>query len=151
MGIIQSLFLPPGPLGSAFAVWGGVWGGACVALALGIAVLTAVMYEVNARHVLNRTLARNIFYWGVGLQLLGLLLLWLRTLNTPILSMRLFLYAFPIAEVCAAGFLWWWVKSRYPARLAIYEWEERKRAYLPRAAGGSVEPARRKVPAGRRR
>ena len=151
MSIIERLFFPPGPLGPVFATWGGVAFGACVALALGIAVLSAVMYEVNARHVLNRTLARNIFYWGAGLQLVGLLLLWLRTLSIPILSMRILLYAFPLVEIGAAVYLWWWVKTRYPARLAAYEWEERKRAYLPRAAGGAVEPVRRRPAARRRR
>jgi hypothetical protein len=125
--------------------------GAFVALALGISLFSAVMYEVNARHVLNRRIARNIFYWGAGLQLLGLLLLWLRQLNTPIISMRILLYAGLIAQVYAAVYLWWWVKRHYPARLAAYEWEERRRAYLPRAAGGTVEPVRRKAPAGRRR
>src|SRR5438093_1261013 len=151
MRIVEYLFFPPGPVGATFARWGGVLFGAFVALALGIALLAAVMYEVNARHLLNRTLARNVFFWGAGLQLLGLLLLGLRLANIPILSMRILLYAFLIGEVGAAAYLWWWVKSRYPARLAAYEWEERKRAYLPRAAGGTVEPVRRKVPARRRR
>lgn len=151
MRLIEHLFFRPGPPGAAFTVWGGVLFGAFAALALGISLLSAVMYEVNARHVLNRRIARNVFYWGVGLQLLGLLLLWLRQLNVPIISMRILLYAGLIAQVYAAAYLWWWVKRRYPARLAAYEWEERKRAYLPRAAGGAIEPARRKAPVRRRR
>jgi hypothetical protein len=149
--IVQYLFFPPGPTGAVFDRWGGVLFGAFVALALGISLLSAVMYEVSARHVLNRRVARQIFFWGVGLQLLGLVLLGLRLVNWPILSMRILLYAFLIAEVYAAGYLWWWIKTRYPARLAAYEWEEKKRAYLPRASGGTLEPARRRTAARRRR
>ena len=151
MRIIEYLFLPPGPTGATFDRWGGVLFGAFTALAVGVAILAAVMYEMNARHVLNRSVARRIFFWGGGLQLLGLLLLGLRVLSWPILSMRVLLYLYLVAEVYAAGYLWWWIKNRFPERLAAYEWEERKRAYLPRAAGGTAEPVRRKAAARRRR
>jgi hypothetical protein len=137
MRIIEYLFFPPGPVGPTFARWGGVLFGAFVALALGIALLSAVMYELNARHVLNRSVARSILLWGAGLQLLGLLLLWLRQVSIPILSMRILLYGLLFVEVGAAAYLWWWVKRHYPARLVAYEWEERKRTYLPRATGGA--------------
>jgi len=151
MGIIQYLFFRPGPTGATFGFWGAVLFGAFSALILVISLLCAVFYEINSRHVLNRRVARCIFAWGSGLQLLGLLLLGLRIVNLPILSMRVLLYAFLIGEVYAAGYLWWWVKTRYPRQLTAYDWEERKRAYLPRAVGGTVEPSRRRPAARRRR
>jgi hypothetical protein len=43
------------------------------------------------------------------------------------------------------------VKNKYPPLLSAYEWEEKKRAYLPRAAGGTMEPVRRRPAAARRR
>jgi hypothetical protein len=145
--IIEYLFSLPGPTGP----WSGVLFGAFVALALGIGFLAAVMYELNARHVLNRNVARKIFFWGAGLQLLGLLILGFRVLNWPVVSLRIFLYLLLAGEAFAAGYLWWWVKNRYPALLSAYEMDERRRAYLPRAAGGMVEPARRRPAARRRR
>jgi len=144
--MIDYLFLPPGP-----ARWGGVLFGGFVALTAGIALLTAVMYEISERHALNRRVARRLFYWGCGLQLLGLLLLGFRALNWPIVSIRVLMYALLAAEVYAAGYLWWWVKNRYPALLAAYEWEEKKRAYIPRGSGGTLEAPRRSAGARRRR
>jgi hypothetical protein len=148
---LEYLFMPPGPVGPGFDRWGGVLLGAFAALALAIWLLTSVMYTLNARHGLKNRVARRIRYWGGGLQLLGVLLLGLRLVNWPVLSMRLLLYAHLVAEVAAAGYLLWWLSTRFPARLAAYEWEEKKRAYLPRAAGGTVEAPRRKAAAGRRR
>ena len=151
MPILEYLFFRPGPPGPIFDRWGGVLFGALVSLGLGICLLCAVMYELNSRHVLNRSVARQILLWGGGLQLVGLVLLGLRVANWPVLSMRVLLYAFLIAEVCAAVYLWWWVKNRYPPRLAAYELGERRRSYLPRAEGGAVESMRRRSASRRRR
>ena len=146
MRIVDYLFLPPGP-----ARWGGVLFGAFAALAVGIALLTAVMYEINQHHALNRRVARRLFYWGSGLQVVGLLLLGFRALGWPVLSARILMYALVAAEVFAAGYLWWWVKRRYPVLATAYELEERKRTYIPRGSGGTLEPARRPAGARRRR
>ncbi|MGH2352022.1 MAG: hypothetical protein ACRDI2_13980 [Chloroflexota bacterium] len=151
MRIIEYLFMPPGEVGPVFSRWGGVLFGAFLALTIGIVVLGSVMHILNARHGLKRRITQRTLWWGVGLQVLGLVLLGLRLVSWPILSMRIWLYAHLIAEVGAAGYLLWWMQNRYPGLLAVYEWEEKKRAYLPRAAGGEVEPARRRVAARRRR
>ena len=151
MQVIEYLFLPPGPVGPAFDRWGSVLFGAFSALALGIALLTAVMRRLNGRHRLKNRVAQRIFVWGGGLQVVGLALLLLRILNWPLLSMRILLYAHLVAEVVAAAYLIRWLRTRYPPLLAAYEWEEKRRSYLPRAAGGAVEPPRRRAPARRRR
>ena len=151
MRLIEYLFFPPGPLGPTFDRWGGVLCGAFVALALGTALLASAMATLNGRHGLKNRLTRRILFWGGGLQLLGLLLLGLRVAGIPMLSLRVLLDAQLVAEVAGAVYLWWWLQNRYPEQLAAYEWEEKKRAYLPRAAGGTAEPPRRRATARRRR
>ncbi len=150
MHLLEYLFMPPGPTGAFFARWGGVLAGAYAGLALGLGLTGWAMRVLNGRHRLNQWVTRRILVSGLALQALGLILLWLRILSLPILSMRLFLYLQLLAEVGAAGYLWWWLRNRYPGRLAVYQWEEKKRAYLPRAAGGLVE-SRRRTAAKRRR
>jgi hypothetical protein len=109
------------------------------------------MYALNGRHGLKNWVTRRIWIVGLCLQAAGVLLLWLRGVNAPVISMRFLLYLQLIAEVVAVAYLFRWLRTRYPDRLAAYEWEEKKRAYLPRAAGGTVEPLRRRAAAGRRR
>ena len=149
--LFEYLFMPPGELGPVFDRWGGVLFGAFAGLGLGIGLLAAVMQSLNGRHGLKARITRRIWLWGGGLQVLGLVLLGLRIANWPLLSMRALLYAQLIGELAAAAYLLWWMRRRYPQLLALYEWEEKKRAYLPRAAGGAVEPPRRRMADGRRR
>ena len=151
MQIIEYLFMPPGRVGPVFDRWGGVLFGAFAALAVGIWLLTTTMYVLNGRHGLKNRVAKRILLWGEGLQLLGILLLGLRIANWPVLSMRILLYAHLVGTVVAAVYLLWWLRNRYPHRLAAYEWEARKRAFLPRAAGGAVDSPRRRTTAARRR
>lgn len=143
--------MPPGPPGPAFAQWGGALFGAFAGIALCIIVLVRAMYGLNARHGLKNWVTRRTWIWGLCLQATGLLLLGSRTANVPILSLRFLLYLQLVAEVLAAAYLVWWLRRRFPDRLAAYEWEEKKRAFLPRAVGGTVEPLRRRAAAGRRR
>ena len=82
---------------------------------------------------------RRITSFGLGLQAVGLLLLAWRALNLPVLSIRAFLLLQLAATGGAVIALLWWLRRRYPPALAAYEWEEKKRAYLPRAAGGAVQ------------
>ena len=151
MQIVEYLFLPPGPVGPAFDRWGSVLFGAFTALACGLAFFYGVMRRLNGRHSLKNKVARQILVWGGGLQLAGLLLLLLRVLNWPLVSMRILLFAHLAAEIVAALYLVRWMRMRYPEALAAYEWEEKRRSYLPRAAGGAVEPPRRRAAARQRR
>jgi hypothetical protein len=152
VGVVEYLFLPPGPPGSAFQQWGSFLFGAFVVQALAVSLLSGVMRTLNGGHHLKNDVARLVLLWGGGFALLGILLLGLRFLapETPVVSMRALLLALLLAEVAGTGYLLWWLRRRYPHRLALYQLEEKKRAYLPRAAGGKVEAARRK-PAVRRR
>jgi hypothetical protein len=151
MRVIEYLFLRPGPAGPELERWGAALLGAYAGVAVAIVVLGVALRAFGARHGARTRIAQRIIGWGLALQLAGLLALGLRWLDAPIISLRIWLFLQLIAEVVAAGYLWWWLRARYPGVLAQYEWEDRKRAYLPRAAGGSVEPVRRKAPASRRR
>ena len=151
LAFLQYLFLPPGPPGPAFGRWGLVLAGVYLALFLSIALFHVVGRTLNGRHRLKIAAFRRITGTGLGLQALGLCLLAWRALNLPVLSIRAFLALQLAATVFAALYLLWWLRRRYPPALAAYEWEEKKRAYLPRAAGGAVESARRKTPARHRR
>jgi hypothetical protein len=149
--ILEYLFLRPGPVGPAFDQWGGTLLGAYSGIAVCLLVLGLAMYRLNGRHGLKNWVTRRILIWGLALQFAGMLLLALRVANLAVLSMRFLLFAQLLAEVLAAAYLLRWLSTRFPDRLAVYEWEEKKRAYLPRSAGGSVEPLHRRATAGRRR
>jgi hypothetical protein len=148
--IVEYLFQRPGVTGPVFEQWGNVLLGAYLALILALLVLGGLMRLFSAGHALHARITRRVVSYGLLLQLAGLLVLWLRWLNWPVISMRLLLFVQLAAEVAAAGYLWYWFQSKYPDLLADYQWEERKRAYLPRAAGGTAPPVRRKAAARRR-
>jgi MFS family permease len=149
--LVEHLFLRPGPPSPLFEEWAMVLFGAYVGLALGILVAGLVAHRFGEGHGLRRRVARNVVLWGLLLQAAGVLIVGLRFANWPVLSSRIWLYLQLTLEVVAAGYIWWWFRNRYPSRLAQFDWEARKRAYLPKAAGGTLEPARRKVTAGRKR
>ena len=150
MQIVEYLFLPPGPVGPAFERWGSALVGVFSGLLLGIALLYGVMRRLNGRHGLKNKVAQRILLWGGGLQLVGLALLLLRALDWPVVSMRILLFAHLLTEVGAALYLARWMRTSYPEHLTAYESEEKRRSYLPRAAGGAVEPLHRRPAAHRR-
>jgi len=143
--LFEYLFHRPGPAGSVFGFWGAVLLGAYVALAVAILLLGYVLRSFSEGHSLHTRITQRIVKYGLILQVVGLVVLWLRVINFPGLSMRLFLYAHLIAEVAAMGYLAWWMRRRYVDEIAYFEWEERKRDYLPRPARGRRGRAR--VPA----
>ena len=151
MRIVEYLLFNPGPVGAVFDRWGSVLFGAYVALGVALVVLCGTMRALNGRHGLKNRVADRILMWGLGLQLLGVLALGLRVMQWPLVSMRLLLFLQLAAEVVAMVYLVRWMQNRYPILLAAYEWEEKRRSYLPRAVGGAVEPARRRTGARRRR
>ena len=134
MGLLQYLFSRPGAAGDAFRQWGFMLIGAYAALAVAILLLGWVMRTFSEYHAVNSRLTRRIVTWGVLLQIVGLLILGLRATDFPLLSLRLWIFLHLAAEVAAAGFLIRWMRTRYREELEVYEWEERKRAYLPRAS-----------------
>jgi len=119
--------------------------GAFIALALAILLLGYVLRAFSEGHALHTQITQRIVRYGLTLQLVGLLVLWLRVINFPGLSMRFFLYVHLIAEVAAIAFLAWWMRRRYVDEIAYFEWEERKRDYLPRPTRG--RRGRTRVPA----
>ena len=145
MGLFEYIFHRPGPAGPVFGFWGAALFGAYVALLVAVLLLGYVLRAFSEGHALHAQIAQRIVRYGVPLQLLGLLMLWLRVINFPGLSMRLFLYAHLIAEVTAIGYLAWWMRRRYVDEIAYFEWEERKRDYLPRPTRG--RRGRTRVPA----
>jgi hypothetical protein len=149
MGLIEYLFFRPGPAGPVFDRWGGVLFGAYCGIALSILVFYSVLRVFSVRHSLRSRIAQRILSYGLLLEAICAVVLGLRFANIPVLSIRLWLYASIGAQVVAVGYLWWWLRNRYPDLLTQYEWEDRKRAYLPRAAGGAVAPTRRRAAARR--
>jgi hypothetical protein len=120
-------------------------------MALALLVLGGLMRLFSARHAIHARLTRRVISYGLILQAIGVFVLWLRWLDFPVISMRLWLYLVLIAQAAAAARLWWWLRNRYPDQLADFEWEERKRAYLPRGASGVAPPIRRKTASSSRR
>jgi hypothetical protein len=145
MWLVEYLFHRPGPIGPAFDRWGWVLLGAYGALILALVVLGYVLRAFSEGHALHSMITRKILKYGMALQLTGLLMLWLRLINFPGLSMRIFLYAHLITEVAAIGYLAWWMRTRYVDEIAYFEWEEQKRDYLPRPARGRRGRARARV------
>ncbi len=151
MSVIEYLFHRPGPAGAVFQQWGNVLLGAFLGIALALLILGSLMRLFSVRHPIHARLTRRVVSYGLILQAAGALVLWLRWVNLPFISMRIWLALVLIAQVAAVARLWSWVRSRYPDQLAEFEWEERKRAYLPRGAGGAAPPIRRKAAASTRR
>lgn len=151
LGLFEYFFMPPGPVGQAFGRWSGVLFGVYVGILLTMGMAFLLGRTMAAGHGFKLQTIRRFYQWGALLQVVGILLLALRFLNWPLLSMRILLYAQLLAEVGAALYLWRWLQLMYPLLLEVYEWEEKKRAFLPKAAGGAVEPRVRKAPVRRKR
>lgn len=151
MRLLEYLLFRPGPAGPLFDQWAAVLFGAYVGVALGLLIMGYVAQQFAARHGLRTRIIRKIVWWGILLQLSGVVLLGLRFFNWPFVSARLWLYVQLVLELVAAGYLFWWLRSRYPSLLAQFQWEERKRAYVPKASGGNFESPRRRAVTGRRR
>lgn len=143
MGLIEYLLFRPGPPGPYFQQWGFVLAGAYGALALALIGFGALTRLFNARHAVHIAVVKRIVGWGVPLQLAGLAVLGLRAANLPAVSLRLALFLHLAAEVAALVYLVWWLRTRYPEEVAHYEWEERKRDFLPR--GGAPAARRRRA------
>lgn len=142
--LLEYLFLPPGPVGVVYRQYAGY------VLAVYLTLLVAIMFfylvarALNGRHALKNWLVNRMLVIGGVVTLLGVLLLLVRPLNWPILSTRMLLASQAVALLLLTGYLWWWLQFRYPAALAAYEWEERKKLYLPRTAAGATARPRRK-------
>ena len=135
MTLIEYLFFRPGPPGQAFDRWGAALLGAYAALTVAILLLGFVMRTLNSGHPVKDHIARQVIRYGVLLQLISPFILWLRWINLPGISPRILIFSHLIGEAVAAGYLLWWTRNRYPEQHGQYEWEEKKRSYLPRAAG----------------
>ena len=142
MRLVEYLFHRPGAVGPVFDRWGSVLLGAFVALTLALIVLGYLMRVYADGHALHTVITQKVVRVGLTIQLAGLLVLGLRVINFPGLSMRLFLFLPVIAEAVALGYLIWWMRTKYPDEIAYFEWEEQKRDYLPRAARGKRGRAR---------
>lgn len=125
-----------------FDRWGPVLFGAFVALILALLVLGYLMRVFAEGHTLHARITQQVVRYGIAAQLAGLLVLGLRVINFPGLSMRLFLFLPLLAEVAALAYLTWWMRTKYPDEIAYFEWEEQKRDYLPKPASGRRGRAR---------
>jgi hypothetical protein len=134
MAFLQYFFNRPGAAGPAFERWGSMLIGAYIALALAILLLGAVMRVFSARHAVRLRVTNATVTWGIALQLIGLVILGLRVTDFPLLSLRIWMTLHLIAELAAAGYLVWWMQTWYPQEAAEFEWQERKRDYLPRGS-----------------
>jgi len=135
MPLIEYLLFRPGSPGPTFDRWGAALLGAYAALTVAILLLGFVMRILNGGHPVKAYVTRQIVRYGVLLQLVGPFILWLRWINLPGVSPRILIFLHVMAEVVAAGYLLWWMRNRYPDQHGQYEWEEKKRGYMPRAAG----------------
>jgi type III secretory pathway component EscV len=134
--LVEYLFHRPGAVGPFFDFWGAALFGAFCALILALLVLGYLMRVFSEGHILHEQITRQVVRYGVAVQVAGLVVLGLRVINFPGLSMRLFLFLPLIAEVVALGYLVWWMRTKYPDEIAYFEWEEQKRDYLPRPVRG---------------
>lgn len=90
-------------------------------------------------HRFKQRQARGLANPAIGLCAAGLVILLFRWQLVPLLSNRIWLMLWWLAVLGGTGYVVWFYRRRYPARLAAYEQDERRRRYLPRAA---VVPAR---------
>ena len=136
MGLVEYLFHRPGAVGPVFDRWGSVLLGVFLALILALVVLGYLLRVFAEGHALHAVIVQKVLRYGLAVQGAGLIVLGLRVINFPGLSMRLFLFLALSAEVVALGYLIWWMRTKYPDEIAYFEWEEQKRDYLPRPARG---------------
>ena len=142
MRLVEYLFHRPGAVGPVFDRWGSVLLGAFVALIVALLVLGYLMRVYADGHTLHSAITKRVVRYGLAVQLAGLLVLGLRVINFPGLSMRIFLFLPLMAEVAALGYLIWWMRTKYPDEIAYFEWEEQKREYLPKPTRGRRGRAR---------
>jgi hypothetical protein len=71
--------------------------------------------------------------WAAWLGIAGVIIVGLRYANTTLLSKRLWTVLDLLAIGAVAGHLIWYRIRRYPADIAAFREEERKRRYLPTA------------------
>ena len=136
MRVVEYLFHRPGAVGPVFDRWGSVLLGVFLALILALMVLGYLMRVYAEGHILHTAITKKVIRYGMAVQVAGLIVLGLRVINFPGLSMRVFLFLPLVAELVALGYLVWWMRMKYPDEIAYFEWEEQKRDYLPRTARG---------------
>ncbi len=71
--------------------------------------------------------------YGIAIGVVGLFLLAMRYLDFPYLDARFLLYLTILAAIGYLGFLAYYLRRRYPARLAAVRAEELRRRYTPPA------------------
>jgi hypothetical protein len=143
--VVEYLFHRPGAVGPVFDRWGSVLLGVFVALILALIVLGYLMRVFSEGHTLHALVTQKVIRYGLAIQIAGLIVLGLRVINFPGLSMRVFLFLPLIAEAAALGYLIWWMRTKYVDEIAYFEWEEQKRDYLPRPTRGKRGRTRARV------
>ncbi len=89
----------------------------------------------------NSVLYRAANRWGpVGLWIAipGIFFLLFRVVGLDFFNMRFWLYLWTLATLAAAGWFFYWYRTRYPKEVAKYQKTQRARQYMPGAASKST-------------
>jgi hypothetical protein len=125
-----------GPLPIAFAVALGV----VLVLAVAVWILAPRLAPENRLH--QRLIVRAA-KWVLALVAIGLLLLLFRWQIVPFFSKRIWLILWIVAVIAFVGYVYYYWRKIYPARLAEWESSERRRRYMPKPAQSGGRSRRR--------
>ena len=122
-----------------------IWGPLAIAylafLVLGL--LVTVMINNRTRqifpdHRLDRETLHKITYRAMWAWATGLVFFGCRVLGLNFLGWRLWEYVCFAAMLGLMGFTFWWLRMKYPAHVAKFRKEQRRKAYLRPGSGAAV-------------
>jgi formate hydrogenlyase subunit 3/multisubunit Na+/H+ antiporter MnhD subunit len=104
-----------------------------VALFVSIFMLVISRDTMGGHRAKQRQLRRvaTAVAWLAGI---GLVILFFRWQPVPVFSKRIWFYSWIMAALGTAGFFAHDYRKRYPARLAAFEADQRRRQYMPKPA-----------------
>ncbi len=93
-------------------------------------VLNNSVNRIFGEHRLHRTTLHKITYRAMWGWMVGLAFFVCRYVGLNFLGWELWLYVSMIAALALMGYTLWWLRVKYPPRVAAYRKEQRRRAYL---------------------
>jgi hypothetical protein len=123
-----------------------IWGPLAIAFLVffGLGLIVTVIINNRTRdifpdHRLHRETLHKITYRAMWGWITGLAFFLFRLMGLNFLGWRLWEYVCVLGALAGIGYTFWWLRTKYPARVERFTKEQRRRAYLrPGSAGAAV-------------
>ncbi len=122
-----------------------IWGPLAIAFlaVFALGLLVTVVANNRARqifpnHRLHRETLHKITYRAMWGWVTGLAFFGFRLMGLNFLGWRLWEYVSALAALGCIAYTAWWLRAKYPARVAAFEKERRRRAYLRPGSAAAV-------------